>query len=46
MIICAMDNMMATNMGDGLPIYGFYEMKQDIYEIAMVNKEEAGKWAD
>ena len=41
-----MDNMMATNMGGGLPISGFYEMKQEIYEIAMANKEDAGKWAD
>ena len=25
---------MATNMGGGLPIIGFFEMKQDIYDIA------------
>ena len=25
---------MATNMGGGLPITGFFEMKQDIYDIA------------
>jgi len=30
---------MATNMGGGLPPRGFYEMKQEIYEIAMFNKE-------
>ena len=28
------DNMMRTNMGGGLPIQGFYEMKQELYEIA------------
>lgn len=28
------DNMMQTNMGGGLPIVGFYEMKQEVYEIA------------
>lgn len=26
--------MMRTNMGGGLPIQGFYEMKQEVYEIA------------
>lgn len=24
---------MRTNMGGGLPISGFYEMKQEVYEI-------------
>lgn len=28
------ENMMHDNMGGGLPIAGFYEMKQEIYEIA------------
>lgn len=28
------DNMMRTNMGGGLPIQGFYEMKQEVYEIS------------
>lgn len=28
------DNMMRTNMGGGLPIQVFYEMKQELYEIA------------
>lgn len=27
---------MATNMGGGLPPRGFYEMKQEIYEVAML----------
>lgn len=33
---------MATNMGGGLPPKGFYEMKQEIYEIAMgyISKEK------
>ena len=26
--------MMRENMGGGLPISGFYEMKQDVYDIA------------
>ncbi len=30
----AVDIMMRDNMGGGLPIAGFYEMKQEIYEIA------------
>ncbi|MBQ6482354.1 MAG: NADAR family protein [Anaerolineaceae bacterium] len=30
----AVENMMRDNMGGGLPIAGFYEMKQEIYEIA------------
>ena len=25
---------MRTNMGGGMPVIGFYEMKQDIYDIA------------
>ena len=25
---------MRTNMGGGLPVIGFYEMKQDVYDIA------------
>ena len=28
------ENMMRDNMGGGLPIAGFYEMKQEVYEIA------------
>ena len=28
------DIMMQENMGGGLPIQGFYEMKQEVYEIA------------
>ena len=32
------DYSMRTNMGGGLPISGFYEMKQDIYEIAQREK--------
>ena len=28
------EEMMRENMGGGLPIAGFYEMKQDIFEIA------------
>lgn len=31
------DIMMQTNMGGGLPIRGFYEMKQEVYEIAKNN---------
>ena len=27
------EDMMRTNMGGGLPIAGFYDMKQDVYEI-------------
>ena len=27
---------MRTNMGGGLPIGGFYEMKQDVYDIARI----------
>ncbi len=30
---------MATNMGGGLPPFGFYEMKQEIFEIANRRKE-------
>lgn len=30
----AVENMMRNNMGGGLPIAGFYEMKQEVYEIA------------
>lgn len=30
----AVEYAMATNMGGGLPITGFFEMKQEIYEIA------------
>lgn len=35
--LCSLNNWdwdMKTNMGGGLPIGGFYEMKQEIYEIA------------
>lgn len=32
----SVENMMRTNMGGGLPIEGFYEMKQEIYEIALL----------
>lgn len=36
-----LDNEMCTNMGGGFPIAGFYEMKQEIYEIAMrLNRNE------
>ena len=28
-----MEYMMRTNMGGGFPAFGFYDMKQDIYEI-------------
>ena len=28
------EDMMRNNMGGGLPIEGFFEMKQEIYEIA------------
>ena len=28
------EEMMRENMGGGLPIAGFYEMKQEVYEIA------------
>lgn len=30
----AMEYLMCTNMGGGLPIKGFYEMKEKIFEIA------------
>ena len=30
----AIENMMRENMGGGLPVAGFYEMKQELYEIA------------
>ncbi|MCM1328614.1 MAG: hypothetical protein NC253_04160 [Ruminococcus sp.] len=30
----AMEYLMMTNMGGGLPIEGFYEMKEKIFEIA------------
>lgn len=29
-----LENIMRTNMGGGLPAAGFYELKQDVYEIA------------
>ncbi len=29
-----MEYLMLTNMGGGLPIKGFYEMKEKIFEIA------------
>ena len=30
---------MRTNMGGGLPVIGFYEMKQDVYDIARTLKQ-------
>ena len=36
----AMDLAMRDNMGGGLPITGFYEMKQKIYEIALETHAE------
>ena len=32
--LCGVETAMATNMGGGLPIIGFFEMKQDIYDTA------------
>lgn len=32
------ENAMRTNLGGGLPIAGFYEMKQEVYEIFYRNK--------
>lgn len=32
--MAAIENMMRTNMGGGLPAIGFYEMKWDIYDTA------------
>lgn len=32
--LSAWDQSMQWNMGGGLPIIGFYEMKQDVYDIA------------
>lgn len=29
-----LDIMMRTNMGGGMPVIGFYEMKQDVYDIS------------
>lgn len=34
LIFESIDNMMKYNMGGGLPIRGFYEMKQEVYETA------------
>ena len=34
---------MRTNMGGGLPIIGFYEMKQDVYDTAR-RLQELGKF--
>lgn len=36
-----LDFLMCTNMGGGMPIIGFYEMKQDIYDIA----RRLGTWS-
>ena len=33
--LCDVDMDMKNNMGGGLPSYGFYEMKQEVYEIAL-----------
>lgn len=32
------EDTMRTNMGGGLPVEGFYEMKQEIYDIARISK--------
>lgn len=32
--LCEWEHAMATNMGGGLPVIGFFEMKQDIYDTA------------
>lgn len=32
--LCDWENAMRTNMGGGLPVAGFYEMKQDVYDTA------------
>lgn len=32
------ENTMRTNLGGGLPVAGFYEMKQEIYDIARTSK--------
>ncbi len=32
--LSAWEDVMRTNMGGGLPVFGFYEMKQEVYDIA------------
>jgi len=36
--LCEIEDAMHTNMGGGLPVIGFYEMKQDVYDTARLLK--------